>query len=216
MSMPRRPSCVPSSRMIICRAVILATTLVFPSLASADDRPCGPDALPPALKALVPQGHHGADFRPACRNHDRCYGTPGTTKASCDRQFLDNLLSACESSKRPRSCKRRAAGCTSRSVSSAVARIAPPNDELRFVRHAPPCFVNQQGMPIPFSLAVIAIPGSQKNSADHRMQVLAALPAICTALELATRRGHLAACSSTLGDEFVKQVARSLSDLFNR
>ena len=35
------------------------------------------------------------------------------------------------------------------------------------------------------------------------------------AMELATQRVHLAACSSTLGDSFMTQVARNLTDSFD-
>jgi hypothetical protein len=86
-------------------SVVMLTTLTPP--AQAEDRPCGPAGLPPALRRLVPQGYRGADFRPACRKHDRCYGGGGA-KRDCDRQFLRDLQSACESSSRPRACRRRA------------------------------------------------------------------------------------------------------------
>ena len=66
--------------------------------------PCGP----PGLEWLIPQGHAGADFRPACAGHDRCYSTPGASRAGCDRQFRRDLLGACRNSRRPVLCRMRA------------------------------------------------------------------------------------------------------------
>jgi hypothetical protein len=86
--------------------LVFAAITTLPALTHADDRPCGPANLPPALQALVPQGHRGADFRPACRRHDDCY-VYGGSKKSCDRQFLNDLRSSCEASARPRACRRR-------------------------------------------------------------------------------------------------------------
>ena len=71
-------------------------------------RPCGPESLPPALKRLVPQGSAGADFRFACQNHDACYGTPGSCKASCDQKFLQQMNCACIGAHHPRRCRRMA------------------------------------------------------------------------------------------------------------
>jgi hypothetical protein len=86
--------------------IAFGLVMVAPALTFADDRPCGPEGLPPALRALVPQGFRGADFRPACRKHDQCY-VYGESKKSCDRQFLNQLKNACGSSARPRACRRR-------------------------------------------------------------------------------------------------------------
>jgi hypothetical protein len=54
------------------------------------------------LRLLFPQGLLGADFRPACRAHDACYGGLGLTKAECDARFLQDMLCACEQSRFPR------------------------------------------------------------------------------------------------------------------
>jgi hypothetical protein len=37
-----------------------------------------------------------ADFARACNGHDCCYGRCGSEKASCDANFLDDLLHACD------------------------------------------------------------------------------------------------------------------------
>jgi YD repeat-containing protein len=49
---------------------------------------------------LIPDnygGDSGADFLPACRAHDVCYGTCNTTKAACDSKFAGDLRAACKS-----------------------------------------------------------------------------------------------------------------------
>lgn len=38
---------------------------------------------------------HNALFTPCCHTHDRCYGTCGSTKSSCDSSFLSCMNSAC-------------------------------------------------------------------------------------------------------------------------
>ena len=43
-------------------------------------------------EAFVPDGA----FLPACIQHDICYGTCGTKRATCDNQFKQNLYSICE------------------------------------------------------------------------------------------------------------------------
>ena len=41
------------------------------------------------------KGSAGANFKPACDVHDRCYDTCNITKADCDRQFRRQLRAAC-------------------------------------------------------------------------------------------------------------------------
>jgi hypothetical protein len=67
-------------------------------------RPCGPGYLG---NILIPQGFCGADFRPACRQHDRCYSSNCPRKA-CDDRFLDDMLGACQCSNMPGLCRLRA------------------------------------------------------------------------------------------------------------
>lgn len=71
----------------------------------ADPAPCGPAAWPLALRRLVPQQFAGADFRPACRCHDRCYEAGGEDRTACDERFRHNLVNACQSSRFPRLCR---------------------------------------------------------------------------------------------------------------
>lgn len=52
----------------------------------------------------VKQGFFGADFRPACQGHDTCQGLP----RDCDRRFLQDMYTACDSSTNPRKCRRKA------------------------------------------------------------------------------------------------------------
>ena len=85
----------------ICVAALLAS-----SAARADDCPCGSDRMPRFLRCLlVPQEFAGADFRPVCRCHDACYDTLGADKRACDQQYLDNVLNACNCSRRPVMCR---------------------------------------------------------------------------------------------------------------
>jgi hypothetical protein len=53
---------------------------------------CGDDT---GLGRFVPNAPTGADFRPSCDNHDRCYGTLGKSKSECDKQFHNELLGVC-------------------------------------------------------------------------------------------------------------------------
>lgn len=71
----------------------------------ADGRPCAPSWLPAPLTRLVPQQFAGADFRPACRAHDSCYGAAAWSRRSCDLVFRDQLFSACASSRCPIACR---------------------------------------------------------------------------------------------------------------
>jgi len=71
----------------------------------ADERPCAPSWLPAPLTWLVPQQVGGADFRPACRAHDNCYGTAVWSRRSCDLAFRDHLLAACDRSRYPLACR---------------------------------------------------------------------------------------------------------------
>ena len=73
--------------------------------AAQDDCPCGPSSRNGPFARLIPQEYHGADFRPACRAHDACYGCPGSDKEACDRQFLADLVCACQNSENPRRCE---------------------------------------------------------------------------------------------------------------
>lgn len=70
-----------------------------------EDCPCGPSGKNGPLARLIPQEFHGADFRPACRAHDACYGSPGSCRAECDRRFRQDLLCACGDSTHPALCR---------------------------------------------------------------------------------------------------------------
>lgn len=70
-----------------------------------DDRPCAPSWMRGPLKWLIPQQVGGADFRPACRVHDSCYGAGLSSRRSCDLAFRDNMMAACECSRHPVACR---------------------------------------------------------------------------------------------------------------
>lgn len=76
------------------------------SFASADcnGRPCGVGPM----RWLTPQGHRGADFRPACQQHDNCYSQGLFSRKTCDNNYLNGMLSACQNSRNPKACARRA------------------------------------------------------------------------------------------------------------
>jgi len=44
---------------------------------------------------LVPDEPFGFDFREACQRHDDCYGTCGSSRRDCDRQFLSDARNRC-------------------------------------------------------------------------------------------------------------------------
>lgn len=69
-------------------------------------RPCGPGNTMGGNR-LVAQGFFGADFRPSCSSHDACLAA-GVPRAQCDRQFLNNMNSACDSSNHPFLCRMKA------------------------------------------------------------------------------------------------------------
>jgi hypothetical protein len=62
--------------------------------AGQDDCPCGPNSRNGPLARRIPQEYQGA-----------CYGCPGADKDACDRQFLEDLVCACQHSAHPRRCE---------------------------------------------------------------------------------------------------------------
>ena len=90
----------------------LSLTFVLSAFAQyslAQDCPCGPPTMSAAMRQLlIPQEFSGADFRPACRTHDRCYEIPGVNRKSCDDNYYYDVLEICDQSSRPRACKRLA------------------------------------------------------------------------------------------------------------
>lgn len=75
------------------------------SAVDMEPRPCGPDSMRGPLRYLIPQGVAGADFRPACRRHDACYGVPSVDRNQCDKQFLRDMQCACKDSRHPIRCR---------------------------------------------------------------------------------------------------------------
>jgi hypothetical protein len=73
--------------------------------AGEPNRPCGPDGLTGPLRNLIPQGFHGASFRPACIKHDACYDTYGIDRMICERNYKRDMLKACSCSSRPIRCR---------------------------------------------------------------------------------------------------------------
>lgn len=101
---------VPSLMLRAAAAIVLAalffSSAALSSSATAQDNcPCGPNSRNGPLARLIPQEYSGADFRPACRAHDACYGCSGSDKEACDRQFLADLVCACQNSNNPRRCE---------------------------------------------------------------------------------------------------------------
>lgn len=56
---------------------------------------------------LISQGAFGADFRPACANHDACLRS-GAPACFCDQQYLAEMSAACACSSNPQACQRKA------------------------------------------------------------------------------------------------------------
>ena len=69
-------------------------------------RPCGPGNSWGGNRGMA-QGFYGADFRPACANHDACLAA-GMSRKECDRQFLAQMQYACANSSDPEACMRKA------------------------------------------------------------------------------------------------------------
>lgn len=91
-------------------------------------RPCGPGTRRNLIRLFIPQGFAGADFKPACREHDHCYGLKGADKAACDAAMHAQMLCACENSRRPRMC-RLTANLMYRSVQSRFADYVFERDQ---------------------------------------------------------------------------------------
>lgn len=95
--------------------IVAAAFIAFAvqSVASADDgncpwwRPCGPGNSWGGNRGFA-QGAYGADFRPACAQHDACLANGCNSRKSCDREFLNNMYSACECSDKPLLCRHKA------------------------------------------------------------------------------------------------------------
>ena len=94
--------------LMTCFVIVAASAFASHAIAQSDNRPCGPDSIVGPLRLLIPQGHSGANFRPSCRYHDNCYSTPGADRYQCDLKWLNQMLAACNCSRRPRACQRGA------------------------------------------------------------------------------------------------------------
>jgi len=54
----------------------------------SEDSPCGADGTPEVLKRFITRPLPGVDMAPACRPHDRKYGTLGYGKFKADIEML--------------------------------------------------------------------------------------------------------------------------------
>jgi hypothetical protein len=70
-------------------------------------RPCGP-ANSFGANWLFYQGAYGADFRPACQNHDDCLMNPWNSRYGCDRALLEAMAAECANSSHPGLCMLKA------------------------------------------------------------------------------------------------------------
>ena len=98
----------PMNLRLLPLLLIMLAGLMLGNVSSAVDfnpRPCGPSSMQGPLRYLIPQGVAGADFRPACRRHDACYGVPGVDRNQCDKQFLRDMQCACKNSRHPICCR---------------------------------------------------------------------------------------------------------------
>ena len=86
-------------------AFIIVLSLATTSY-SQEWRPCGGEKT----NRFVPQGWKGADFRPACAQHDKHYHdlNPTISRKQADLIFLRSMLEACDSSSQPVRAKMKA------------------------------------------------------------------------------------------------------------
>lgn len=70
-------------------------------------RPCGPGNTNTG-NTCAPQTYRGADLRPACHNHDKCYENKSGTQKECDERFLADMKAQCDKAGNPCGCYRRA------------------------------------------------------------------------------------------------------------
>lgn len=75
----------------------LAGTRFSPPNKRPDGLPWGDGCGDASNDENVPDSYLTSDFMPACRKHDQCYGTCGSSKAACDQRFLNDLIAACTS-----------------------------------------------------------------------------------------------------------------------
>lgn len=102
-------------KILVLAGLLLGSTVAFadeplrPGVTSVSQqeqrRPCGPGTRRNLIRLFIPQGFAGADFKPACREHDNCYGLKGADKAACDAAMHAQMLCACGNSRRPRLCR---------------------------------------------------------------------------------------------------------------
>ncbi len=77
--------------------ILLLTISMGYSQNSAEINGCGPTSSS-LISALSPNGPFPLSttiFEESCNTHDLCYGPDGKAQASCDSDFLNNLLTAC-------------------------------------------------------------------------------------------------------------------------
>ncbi len=86
--------------LLLPLTALLATTNEAEAGKLFRDRPCGPGYV----NLLYPQGFMGADFKPACRRHDRCYQS-STSRRTCDKRFFRELDRACRKSRFKLGCR---------------------------------------------------------------------------------------------------------------
>jgi RHS repeat-associated protein len=61
-----------------------------------DGRPWGAGCGDPSNDKYIPDGFGDTDFTPACEAHDKCYGTCGMPKETCDNKFYHDLERQCK------------------------------------------------------------------------------------------------------------------------
>ncbi|KST69396.1 hypothetical protein [Mastigocoleus testarum] len=82
----------PTSRNSSTRKILRSIDPTSPGSKTYRTKGCGSGAS----WYFVPNSpRFGANFKPACNNHDICYETKGKSKSSCDKRFLFEMKSAC-------------------------------------------------------------------------------------------------------------------------
>jgi RHS repeat-associated protein len=109
----------------------------YPPENRPDGNPAGWGCGDAGTDRFVPDGFGKTDFTPACRRHDACYETCGTPKATCDANFLSDLLGQCAKTGNGSACQ-WAARRYSQAMNTPASRRAYERAQEEACKDCPP------------------------------------------------------------------------------